>query len=298
MKKIQSASFAVALMFVAGSSAHAAIQIHVAAEVRNGMVFIKGKGAARGAPITWEGGLVATANNGNGSFSFFGELPDDCTGALSDGNETVSVEVRDCTSVIAGAIAPAPLPRTGQIVSEVPGDDGALQKGVPLPSPRFTPSHGTLSDNLTGLVWLSDLRCPALSQQIGWASAMTLRAISPAACAGFPMEASLATGACRIVTSSRACWIWGAGIRPWQPPNFFLGSRWASTGRLPIFPRRVRGRCGSWISSTARSPWASKAISDLPFSCATVPRMRASADTAWQVRHDPSVHADRARSPP
>jgi hypothetical protein len=172
MKKIQSASFAVALMFVAGSSAHAAIQIHVAAEVRDGMVFIKGKGAARGAPITWEGGLVATANNGNGSFSFFGELPDDCTGALSDGNETVSVEVRDCTSVIAGAIAPAPLPRTGQIVSEVPGDDGALQKGVPLPSPRFTPSHGTLSDNLTGLVWLSDLRCPALSQQIGWASAM------------------------------------------------------------------------------------------------------------------------------
>jgi hypothetical protein len=44
---------------------------------------------------------VATANNGNGSFSFFGELPDDCTGALSDGNETISVEVRDCTSVIA-----------------------------------------------------------------------------------------------------------------------------------------------------------------------------------------------------
>ena len=130
MKKIQSASFAVALMFMAASSAHAAIQIHVAAEVRDGMVFIKGKGAARGAPITWEGGLVATANNGNGSFSFFGELPDDCTGALSDGNETINVEVRDCTSVIAGAIAPAPLPRTGQIVSEVPGDDGALQKGV------------------------------------------------------------------------------------------------------------------------------------------------------------------------
>lgn len=57
MKKIHSASFAVALMFMAASSAPAAIQVHVAAEVRDGMAFIKGKGAARGAPITWEGGL-------------------------------------------------------------------------------------------------------------------------------------------------------------------------------------------------------------------------------------------------
>jgi hypothetical protein len=113
-------------MAILVSSAQAAMEIHVVAEVESGLAFIKGKGAARGAPITWEGGFVTTANHGNGSFSFFGELPGDCTGVLSDGNETISITVFDCTAVaVTAALAPAPAAKTGQTVSIAPGDDGA-----------------------------------------------------------------------------------------------------------------------------------------------------------------------------
>ena len=109
-----------AVMAILVSSAQAAMEIHVVAEVESGLAFIKGKGAARGAPITWEGGFVTTANHGNGSFSFFGELPGDCTGVLSDGNETISITVFDCT-VVTAALAPAPAAKTGQTVVSLPG---------------------------------------------------------------------------------------------------------------------------------------------------------------------------------
>lgn len=67
------------------------------------------------------------------------------------------------------------LPETGQILcydnftSVVPcagtGQDGALRKGAAWPSPRFTVNmngqvpDGTVTDNLTGLVWLRDTGC-------------------------------------------------------------------------------------------------------------------------------------------
>ena len=48
----------------------------------------------------------------------------------------------------------AELWQTGQTTSYAIGDDGDLQKGVPWPSPRFTNNaDGTVTDNLTGLVW-------------------------------------------------------------------------------------------------------------------------------------------------
>jgi len=59
----------------------------------------------------------------------------------------------------------APVPQTGQVTSfdaNTPKrDDGALQKGVELPTPRFTDQGtGTIKDNLTGLIWLKNANCP------------------------------------------------------------------------------------------------------------------------------------------
>jgi len=58
----------------------------------------------------------------------------------------------------------APVSQTGQTVSYYPGDDGEFQTGVPLPNPRFIDyGDGTVTDNLTGLMWTKD------AQQIsGW----------------------------------------------------------------------------------------------------------------------------------
>jgi len=62
------------------------------------------------------------------------------------------------------------LPRTGQktcydakgvvIPCAGSGQDGAWQAGVAWPSPRFTDNgDGTVSDNMTGLIWLKDANC-------------------------------------------------------------------------------------------------------------------------------------------
>ena len=49
------------------------------------------------------------------------------------------------------------LPATGQTISYYPGDDGDLQKGVPIPTNRFIDhGNGSLTDSLTGLMWVSD----------------------------------------------------------------------------------------------------------------------------------------------
>ena len=57
----------------------------------------------------------------------------------------------------AGDYGPAPVPRTGLTVSYGDRDDGELQKGVEWPDPRFTDNlDGTVTDNLTGLIWLQD----------------------------------------------------------------------------------------------------------------------------------------------
>jgi hypothetical protein len=72
---------------------------------------------------------------------------------------------------------PAPVPKTGQTdcyLSADPwgictcgttncpsGQDGGLEKGVAWPNPRFTDNgDGTVTDNLTGLIWLQNANCP------------------------------------------------------------------------------------------------------------------------------------------
>ena len=86
------------------------------------------------------------------------------------------------------------LPKTGQtlcydangaIDCAGTGQDGETQIGATWPTPRFTDNlNGTVTDNLTGLIWLQDALCtalnpppanPSLSLQGGrdWASAIT-----------------------------------------------------------------------------------------------------------------------------
>jgi hypothetical protein len=54
----------------------------------------------------------------------------------------------------------APVPKTGQTQSYATGDDGGLQEGVKWPEPRFTDNgDGTVTDNLTDLIWLKNANC-------------------------------------------------------------------------------------------------------------------------------------------
>lgn len=63
------------------------------------------------------------------------------------------------------------LPRTGQTTSYAAGDDGALKKGVAYPTARFTDNQdGTVTDRLTGLIWL---RNASFTAPTTWGAAIT-----------------------------------------------------------------------------------------------------------------------------
>ena len=52
------------------------------------------------------------------------------------------------------------LPKTGQEIGYLYLDDGYFQAGIKWPTPRFTDNgDGTVTDNLTGLMWLKDGGC-------------------------------------------------------------------------------------------------------------------------------------------
>jgi hypothetical protein len=67
---------------------------------------------------------------------------------------------------------PAPVPATGQTNSLHAGDDGALQEGLPWPTPRFTDNgDGTVTDNSTALVWLKNADCNGFATS--WSNALS-----------------------------------------------------------------------------------------------------------------------------
>lgn len=90
------------------------------------------------------------------------------------------------------AAATVQLPRTGQtacydasgsvIACAGTGQDGDKLKGAAMPSPRFTDNaNGTVTDNLTGLVWLKNANCWGATTT--WQAALTnANALSSGSC--------------------------------------------------------------------------------------------------------------------
>ncbi len=79
-------------------------------------------------------------------------------GPLPPGLERIFKKINgESTSSTENSGVPAPVAKTGQSVIHSTGDDGELKNGVVWPNPRFTDnSNGTVTDNLTGLIWLKD----------------------------------------------------------------------------------------------------------------------------------------------
>jgi hypothetical protein len=62
--------------------------------------------------------------------------------------------------VRTGQNGPAQAWKTGQTLTHAACDDGDLEQGVAWPSPRFVDnSNGTVTDHLTGLIWLKNANC-------------------------------------------------------------------------------------------------------------------------------------------
>ncbi len=72
----------------------------------------------------------------------------------------------------AAECRPAPAAQTGLRYAFATGGDGDLQRGIPWPVPRFTHNgNGTVTDNLTGLVWLRNAGCFAARH---WGEALSV----------------------------------------------------------------------------------------------------------------------------
>ena len=78
---------------------------------------------------------------------------------------------------VTGTVYEGSVPKTGCTTSEADRDDGALQKGVAWPVPRFTintnadgSTNGTVTDNLTGLMWS---KCANICGKTNWGAAVT-----------------------------------------------------------------------------------------------------------------------------
>ncbi|NVN90120.1 MAG: DUF1566 domain-containing protein [Desulfuromonadales bacterium] len=96
---------------------------------------------------------------------------------LTPGNIRSGVTIFGVTS----NAPPTPLPKTGQttcydsagtvIDCAGTGQDGAWQKGIAPPTPRFTDNNnGTVTDNATGLVWLKNANCFGA---VNWATSLS-----------------------------------------------------------------------------------------------------------------------------
>jgi hypothetical protein len=65
-----------------------------------------------------------------------------------------------CCSVALSFAATVELRQTGQTSTYSTGDDASKMRGVAWPNPRFSDNdNGTVTDNLTGLVWLGNANC-------------------------------------------------------------------------------------------------------------------------------------------
>jgi len=116
-------------------------------------------GFVNGAKITGTGTKTLSPDNDTVNAGYYeatnlGALDTDLTAA----NIKKDVQIFGVT----GTYPLAGVAKTGQtptvpLESPPAGSDGALQKGVAWPSPRFTDnSDGTVTDNLTGLIWLKN----------------------------------------------------------------------------------------------------------------------------------------------
>ncbi len=169
------------------------------------------------------------------------------------------------------------VPKTGQTASCVAGDDGALQAGVAWPANRFADHNdGTVTDNLTGLMWLKDANC--------------MKTAYPS------FDNSLTSGDGDVTKQMALNFIAGinsgqyancrAGHSDWRLPNINeLNSLMDRSKNNPDLPARnpFLNALGGYVSSTARAVTTSNAWG-VSFENGGV---GAGDGAVWPVRSDP-----------
>ncbi len=99
----------------------------------------------------------------------------DGTGKVTGDSDLTQENIKSGVEIfgVTGTAALAPVAATGQTTSFDTGDldDGQLQRGVTVTGDRFTDNgDGTVTDNLTELMWLKNANC---ADAVNWENAFT-----------------------------------------------------------------------------------------------------------------------------
>ena len=140
----------------------------------------------------------------------------------------------------------APVARTGQTYIEREGlrDDGDLRRGVEWPVPRFTDNNdGTVTDNLTRLVWLKNADCLGLGN---WYQALIFSNELEATNSNCGLNDGSAIGDWRLPNRNELLSLVDINYENPYDPNF----HWH--GALPQgHPFIIRPSTNYWTSSTS-----------------------------------------------
>ena len=173
------------------------------------MAALAGVIAGEGSPTTAGGGAMNTLediynliNLGTTNVPRTTIFAEPTAGPVATGHTLTQVYDRAKTSsrpARTGQTSIIPLDVTG-----IAGADGKLQKGVTWPSPRFTDNtNGTVTDNLTGLIWLKAANYKSTAGAAGaatWTEALTF---------------------CNTLKSGQCGLTDGSTEGQWRLPNYF-----------------------------------------------------------------------------
>ena len=133
--------------------------------------FVLGVVFSLSATVVWAGNLNDPGAPGSNASKMY--TLEDIYQRLNDNTQASNPQTGSFTEPVSGPSStghtlndlypmaiPTQVPKTGQTTFYATGDDGDLKKGVSWPNPRFTKnSDGTVTDNMTGLIWLENANC-------------------------------------------------------------------------------------------------------------------------------------------
>lgn len=182
------------------------------------------------------------------------------------------------------------IPRTGQnlcydptgatpntVVCGTTGQDGELQAGIPWPSPRFTNNNdGTITDNLTGLMWTQD--ADPTTGKVDWDSALAYAtSLNSGTAFGYadwrlPNKNELASLLNQGTSGTQAAWLISQGFVNVQTYRYWTSTTEPSATSNAVTISFDNGKGSYFSKSDAATVYGRWAVRNATYGYITLPK--------------------------